>query len=366
MPQDGRFLEKVEPADLAFCDQALTFLQSGFWGGFKARFEWKTWPFLVRWAVDAGESPEVGGSKTETPLLVMTRPLALGIAFAYVPWGPPLGPPPGSDALRTRALAELAGALRPHLPRNISFIRFDPPWHTQGPSVPAPVIGPPFVRAGSDIQAPDTVLVDLSPSPEKILAGMKPKWRYNIGLAAKKGVTVRCLRPPQKNAPNEATGGLGAALEQGLATFYALLRETALRDGIAVHGLDYYRGLFVQCAEYPAAGPAPVDIRLYLAEYREESAEPAPQCLAGIVTLFRGREGVYLYGASSNRYRNLMAPYALQWQAMRDAKAYGCVAYDLFGIPPSDDPQHPMAGLYRFKTGFIGDCEAGGDSGAGG
>jgi lipid II:glycine glycyltransferase (peptidoglycan interpeptide bridge formation enzyme) len=49
-----------------------------------------------------------------------------------------------------------------------------------------------------------------------------------------------------------------------------------------------------------------------------------------------------------------MAPYLLQWTAMRDARASGCKHYDLFGIPPSDDPGHPMAGLYRFKTGFGG------------
>jgi lipid II:glycine glycyltransferase (peptidoglycan interpeptide bridge formation enzyme) len=64
---------------------------------------------------------------------------------------------------------------------------------------------------------------------------------------------------------------------------------------------------------------------------------------------------VYLYGASSNEHRNLMAPYALQWAALRDSRDRGAVEYDLFGIPPTDDPAHPMHGLYRFKTGFGGD-----------
>jgi len=76
--------------------------------------------------------------------------------------------------------------------------------------------------------------------------------------------------------------------------------------------------------------------------------------LAAIVVLFRGKEATYLYGASSNNKRNLMAPYALQWRAMQDAKEMGCKNYDLFGIPPNEDPEHPMAGLYRFKTGFGG------------
>jgi lipid II:glycine glycyltransferase (peptidoglycan interpeptide bridge formation enzyme) len=36
------------------------------------------------------------------------------------------------------------------------------------------------------------------------------------------------------------------------------------------------------------------------------------------------------------------------------AKAAGCVSYDMFGIPPDDDPSHPMHGLFQFKTGFGG------------
>jgi lipid II:glycine glycyltransferase (peptidoglycan interpeptide bridge formation enzyme) len=158
---------------------------------------------------------------------------------------------------------------------------------------------------------------------------MKPKWRYNIRLAEKKGVTVY------------------QADEEGLDRFYALLRETAKRDGIAIHGKDYYGTLFSHRRDYAGASPGVPDIRLYLARQGEET-------LAAIITLFRGTAAVYLYGASSDRRRNLMAPYALQWRAMADAKAAGCLEYDLYGIPPREDPAHPMAGLYRFKTGFGG------------
>jgi lipid II:glycine glycyltransferase (peptidoglycan interpeptide bridge formation enzyme) len=49
-----------------------------------------------------------------------------------------------------------------------------------------------------------------------------------------------------------------------------------------------------------------------------------------------------------------MGTYALQWEAMRRAKARGCTEYDLFGTAPNNDPSHPMHGLYRFKTGFGG------------
>jgi lipid II:glycine glycyltransferase (peptidoglycan interpeptide bridge formation enzyme) len=177
------------------------------------------------------------------------------------------------------------------------------------------------------VQAPDTVLIDLTAPEEEILARMNPKWRYNIRLASRKGAAVR------------------RAGEEELPAFYALLRETARRDGIAVHSLDYYRTLFNHSRDYRGAGRQ--ELRLYLAEYGGEA-------LGAVITLFRGAEGVYLYGASSDRNRNLMASYALQWRAMTDARAWGCQSYDLFGIPPSADPAHPMAGLYRFKTGFGG------------
>jgi lipid II:glycine glycyltransferase (peptidoglycan interpeptide bridge formation enzyme) len=212
------------------------------------------------------------------------------------------------------------------------FIRFDPPWfvpETEGQNGNrAPSLKAPFRRAAADIQPPDTVLIDLRPSEEEILGAMKSKWRYNTGLAEKRGVKVS--RPG----------------EQGLPVFYRLLTETAARDGIAIHSMEYYQSLFAECQE-DARGGGKAELRLYTAEHEGEA-------LAAIVVLCLGKTATYLYGASSNVKRNLMAPYALQWRAMRDAKESGCALYDMFGIPPNDDPSHPMAGLYLFKTGFGG------------
>lgn len=49
-----------------------------------------------------------------------------------------------------------------------------------------------------------------------------------------------------------------------------------------------------------------------------------------------------------------MPNFLLQWTAMKDAKNYGSKYYDMYGMPPTDDPNHPMHGLYQFKTGFGG------------
>ena len=252
---------------------------------------------------------------------MLSRRLTAFFSLAYVPWGPEL--PSGFDGgSRARALGALAARLKAMLPASTLFIRFDPPWAREEgePAVPLPR---PFCRASADIQAPDTVLVDLSADEEAILARMKPKTRYNVRLAEKK---VRVVQPDSA----------------GLEAFYALFRETASRDGIAVYGIGYYRALFEECA-----ASADAQLQLYLACHEDDP-------IAAIITLRCGGTATYLYGASSNRKRNLMAPALLQWRAMLDAKAAGCTSYDLFGIPPDDNPLHPMAGLYRFKTGFGG------------
>jgi len=313
-------LPRVERADLRACERAESFLQSALWGAFKARFGWEARAFVVEWA--PGET---------RPLLALCRKIAPGLRMAYVPLGPEIPESPHrDDAARGHALALLAKELRPHLPRSTAFIRFDPPW-TVGRDERPEILEPPFRRAGADIQPPDTVVVDIARDEEAILAGMKPKWRYNIGLAQRRGVEARASSPGDP------------ALESDLAAFYGLLLETAERDGIAIHGERYYKALFEECALC-----ADTDISLYTAWHEGD-------CLAGLVALRRKLQAVYLYGASSGVKRGLMAPYALQWQAMRDAKAAGCAGYDFFGIPPDDDPAHPMSGLYRFKTGFGGE-----------
>lgn len=309
-------------------DRTLSFLQSRFWGDFKAEFGWKPMSF------------ELEGASARSSLLVLIRRMPAGFSFAYVPHGPELDVP---EAERSSALAEIAEALRPLLPKTCLFIRFDPQWYeaeippegggergdesAKAGAPKRPALESPLRRAASDVQPPDTVIVDLGPSEELILAAMKPKWRYNIRLAEKKGVAV------------EEAG------VEGIPVFYELYRATSERDRIALHPERYYRRLFELASERRAAG-AP-DIRLWVARHEGRA-------LAAIITLFHGSRAVYLYGASSDEERNLMPAYALQWAAMRAAKAASCLEYDLFGIPPTDDPEHPMAGLYRFKTGFGG------------
>jgi lipid II:glycine glycyltransferase (peptidoglycan interpeptide bridge formation enzyme) len=282
-------------------------------------------------------------------LSVLVRKLAGPFVFAYVPHGPET-----EYRIKTSQdhLQQLAGSLKAWLPRSCLFIRFDPGWYCVGGETGNPG-RPEFtspMKKASDVQPPDTVVLDLSCSEEELLAKMKPKWRYNIKLAEKKNVSI--------------TEESAAALD----VFYTLYQQTAARDRIAVHPKSYYEKLFGHASRYHAdsvqSNRVPVgttepkmpgvekeplpDLRLWVARHEG-------QALACIVTLFYGTSATYLYGASSDEKRNLMPAYALQWAAIKAARNTGCLEYDMYGIPPTNDEHHPMAGLYRFKTGFGGE-----------
>ena len=340
-------LTKIDPFGLdgTGCElfsRPASFLQTPFWAEFKASHGWRPLYFIV--------NPEGLSGLTESfSLTVLVRSLARVSAIAYVPLGPNVAL--ADPAEQSKVLYALAHSLSAFLPKMTLCVRFDPPWATVTVNHAAadeskegaatieekfPELLPrPVRQAPAHIQPPDTVFIDLSESEDSLLAEMKSKWRYNIRLGEKKGVTIRCL-----------TGEAGAT--EGIDAFYRLYLETAKRDGIAIHSQEYYRDL-VRRAETCAMTPLdrPVSVRVYLAEHEGTS-------IASIITIFSGEEAVYLYGASSNEKRNLMPAYSLQWRAIRDARNTGCRRYDFYGIPPRDDPAHPMYGLYRFKTGFGG------------
>lgn len=283
--------------------------QSRFWAQHKQRFGWEA-------AVDGGAAG--------TPL-VLRRTLPGPFSICYVPYGgggeethlPP------SEGFR---LEEYVTALRKAAAAfpGATFLRWDIPFPEES-IAPEELATTGLVKAAVDVQPPTTVVLDLRKSEDELLGGMKGKTRYNVRLASKRGVTV------------ERTGS-----PDSLRRWYELYRITALRDRITIHSEAYYRSLF----ELAAAGEGP-SVDLYMASHEGD-------LLAGIIVARFGAAAYYLYGASSNTKRNLMPAYALQWRAIQDARAAGAGSYDFFGIPPAEDPKHPMHGLYRFKVGFGG------------
>ncbi len=287
-----------------------------------------------------------GQSTVSDDILVVLQPLGPDCQMAYVPYGPTLEP---RAEWQGPVLEELSEGLRPHLPRECLFIRFDLPWRSPWADDPdrydgkAGWSGPPRVeiqeirmnfdtRNGNLYKAPtnalptNTVFINLKQDEEQLLKRMKPKTRYNIRLSRRKGVRVTEVDASR------------------LTDWLQLCRETARRNHIIHQERRYFEALLAARDKHSNDRTS---LHLLMAE-----ADGAP--LAGMFLSISETQACYLYGASSSCQRNKMAAYALQWQAIRRAKTVGCRYYDMFGVAPSAAASHPMYGLYRFKTGFGG------------
>ena len=184
-------------------------------------------------------------------------------------------------------------------------------------------------KAPHDVQPKEIFLIDITKSEEQILAEMKAKTRYNIKLAEKKGVKI------------VVSGKQQAVSTSYINEFLRLVNVTACRNRIVCHPENYYRKMIEII---------PGDIlKLYVAEYQG-------RVIAANLVIFYGDTCTYLHGASDDEYRNVMAPYMLQWKQITDAKAAGCIRYDFGGIS-SRNTKHETrnnswGGITKFKLGF--------------
>ena len=331
-------------------NQEQHFLQTEFWANFKGRHGWKTYFFIF----DGENISKVDSFKeckeNEKCLSVLVRSFSLKIkkfSIAYIPMSPEFSS--NEENLRQNFFNELESISKKifkFLPQNTICIRFDPALDFENLEERNNFVAneKKFFRqhkdnkenfriekTATDIQPPDTVLLSLLESEEKILSEMKSKWRYNIRLAAKKGVEVKSYSAKE------------ADFSKAFEEFFKLFMQTSERDGVQFHQKNYYLDLLNSSAENPNA---PV-VKLYLATHESD-------VLAGIITLSCKTAAVSLYGASGNIKRNFMPAYLLQWNAICDAKKFGCPIYDFYGCPPEENKNHPMHGLFLFKTGFGG------------
>lgn len=172
------------------------------------------------------------------------------------------------------------------------------------------------------LQPQQTIVLDLTESPQKLLSEMHQKTRYNIKFAERHGVRIGVYE-----GRHEKLGKFD--------DFFNLLQETAKRDSFSLHQKKYYEELLkIQSPNFSNL--------LFLAFYRERP-------IAGALVNISNHEAVYLHGASSNLHRGVMAPHLLHWRIMEEARRRGCRTYDLWGIDPALWP-----GLTRFKKGFGG------------
>ena len=308
--------------------------QTTFWGQVKQRLGWNVMAF------------DVPFPRADADVLVLERSLVADSAIAHVPQGPEYGPAPEAYG---RFLERLSASMAEHLHPDTVCIRYDLPW--PDPSLVADadpssdsrtgLRRPPdrlrelrmnigtegwnLRKAPMDSIVADSLVVDLTGTPEEILTRMKPKTRYNIALAARRGVEVH------------------TASAAALPDFYDLYLQTARRNGFAPCGDRHFSSLF----QVPGGGRSPAELSFHLAVAEGE-------IIAGTIVAGAGRTATFLFGASGNRFRNRMGSCAVHWHAMLAARAAGYENYDMGAIAPYPDEGHPFFGMYRFKTGFGG------------
>ncbi|MHB0874667.1 MAG: lipid II:glycine glycyltransferase FemX [Anaerolineae bacterium] len=286
---------------------AAHFLQSSVWGAFKAAYGWR----VDRLAVESGGNPVALAS-------VLSRPMLRGLLrLAYVPRGPlptVVGPAAFEAALAgLEAFARRPGCL---------VLKVEPELWDDDRTWARELLRRRGWTPGDKVQFRNTVTLPIDATEDAVLAAMKPKTRYNVRLAERRGVEVR------------------PACAGDLGTMYDLYRETAVRDGFILRPRAYYESLWSGLRD---AG---------MGETFLAWSEGRP--LAGVVAVAYGRTAWYLHGASTDDARHLMPTYLLQWRAIQWARARGCAVYDMWGAPETEAEDDPMHGVLRFKLGFGG------------
>lgn len=327
------------------------FLQTYEWGQVKAKYGWI--PYYAVWDANGEFHVEKDITRLSSFVLpviaaalilkrqILSHGFAARLSILYAPKGPLLDW--NNESLRTRVLDDLQSFARK---QGAIFLKLDPDvvlgrgvphseedvTENSGQAVRSDLKRRGWVYSSDQIQFRNTVLVDLIAAEDEIMMRMKPKTRYNVRLAEKRGLAVRAGRVDD------------------LPMLYKLYAETSVRDGFVIRDENYYLGvwkLFMSNLETMKLSNLPACVPLIA----EVDGEPVA---AIFLFMFAGR-AYYVYGMSLNLHREKMPTYLLQWEAMKRAKANGCSAYDLWGAPENFDESDSMWGVYRFKEGLGGE-----------
>lgn len=330
-------IEELRPTDIM--------PQTPFWGRVKEKQGFHTAGFEITVSKDLLFSTGNSWKHNCDDMLVLIRYIDQDHCYAYVPYGPKLEPDFENQGI---FLEDLSETLRVHLPSNCMFIRYDLAWENQWVEDDdyfdqnGNWIGPPenniqemrvnyktsnwnLRKSPCDMLPKNTFFIDLKPNEDQLLGNMRYNTRYNIRKAIKNGVITR---------------------EYGLEMipqWYALYLETALRHGLPLQSEQFFSSILTN-QDNEKKG---VKVKLLMSGLED-------RFLSGLFLVLSNRRGVYLYGASLPGKQNMMASYALQWEAMKLAREHGCTEYDMFGSAPNTYEDHPFHGVHIYKKGFGG------------
>ncbi|PHK50224.1 lipid II:glycine glycyltransferase FemX [Staphylococcus edaphicus] len=228
------------------------------------------------------------------------------------------------------------------------------------------------------IQPRMTMITPIAQTDEELIQSFERRNRSKVRLALKRGTTVE------------------RSNREGLKTFANLMQITGERDGFLTRDISYFENIYD--ALHPDGdaelflvklAPKPVlkDLRqemfdlenekAKLAEKKQdkktlnklndvdnkiaktqelidemvalESTHPEGVYLSGALLMFAGKKSYYLYGASSNEYRNFLPNHHMQFAMMQYAREHGATSYDFGGTDNNPDKDSDHYGLWTFK-----------------
>jgi lipid II:glycine glycyltransferase (peptidoglycan interpeptide bridge formation enzyme) len=234
--------------------------------------------------------------------------------------------PKGPGVIDDSDLDATIAALKPFAAQQGVFCIKIEPELLETPELQESLAAQGFVKTGHVQPNSSTVLVDLTPSLEEIMAGLNQKGRHAIRRAERDGVVAKAVD----------------LTDETMRQMFDLLNETAVgRFETSVRSFDYYKQFWTSLVEndHGQLFFAYVDDRL----------------VASAFCMLLGTKGLYKDGASVRERTVYGASHLLQWRVIEWMKDHGATVYDFCGAPHSsvitDESQH-FYGMGRFKTSF--------------
>lgn len=295
-----------------------TFLHSWNWGEFNQAMGDKIWRFGVY------------SSGSLIAVILVLKVDAKRGTFLFVPHGPVVAEglqPIDKKEILQLLLIELKNIT---VEEGASFFRISPIWPASANYVEVfDELG--FREAPIHMHPEITWELDITPTEENLLAGMRKTTRYLI-RQAEKNPDIKIVR-----SNNVAD----------LELFWPVYLQTAKRHSFVVFPKKYLETEF-NCFSKDR------EIILFLGEYKGEVVSAA-------VFVIWQNICFYHHSGSLSKYNKIPVSYLLQWEAIKEAKNRGCVAYNFWGTAPgvitesdAQKSRHPWAGLSLFKMGFGG------------
>lgn len=166
-------------------------------------------------------------------------------------------------------------------------------------------------------------VLDIKPTEDELLKGMRKTTRNLVRRAERDGVKIRISRDVKD-----------------LDVFEQVYKETADRENFIGFSRKYLEAEFNALINDR-------QVFLVFAEYQGDVISTA------LITVY-GNTGFYHQGASTRKWPKVPGAYLLQWEIIRELKRLGKERYNFWGIAPTEDSKHPWAGLSLFKQGFGG------------